>query len=321
MFTNLEQIKQAIEVERKHQFINIQGKNRTFSQFMLSEINYIYKASQKDPKWKIIIEAFKLYSKDTMPVRRKTIDRFINMVNNELHPKITPTTTKSPEEADIVYLKGVGPKIGNSLNKLGIFTVLDLLFYFPTKHIDYSNKTLIKNLKEGETVTVFGYIKSVNAFISKSKLCVLKLQIIDESGRLDINFFYAKTNRATFERYKSQFPIGAEIMMSGTVKYSKFDGKLTLDKPTYSILSTAQNENINLGRIVPIYPLSEKVNIKTLRKVVYTALEQYKDTIETILPKSILEKYNLLEKKEAIAQIHFPTTPELLERARFTLVF
>ena len=132
MFDNLEQIKQAIEVERKHQFINIQGKNKTFSQFMLAEIMHIYKASERNPKWKIIMEAFKLYKTDTMPLRKKTIDRFIRMVNNELHPKAKTTKSfnKTAQETEIMYLKGVGPKLANIFNKLGIYTVLDLLFYF-----------------------------------------------------------------------------------------------------------------------------------------------------------------------------------------------
>ena len=322
MFENLEQIRQAIEVERKHQYINLQGKNKTFSQFMLGEILKIYKSSDKNPKWKIIMESFKLYSSDTMPVRRKTIDRFVKMVNSELNPKPkTLKPVKNPEETDIMYLKGVGPKIANAFNKLGIYTVLDLLFYFPKRHIDYSNKTYIKKLKEGETVTIFGYIKSVNGFFTKSNLSVLKVQITDESGTLELNFFYSKTNRVMFERYKAQFPKGAEIMVSGVVKRDKYNGKLTIDKPEYSIISTEKTESVNLGRIVPVYPLSDKVNVKTLRKAVYTALELYKDCIETVIPKDIREKYNLLEKKDAISQIHFPETQELLEQARFTLVF
>ncbi len=320
MFENLDQIKQAIEVERKFEFINIQGKTKKFSQFMMGEIMNIYKSSKRNPKWKIIYEAFKLYSTDNVSNRRKTIDRFIRMVNAELHP--APKHIKTPEETDIIYLKGIGPKLGNVFNKLGIYTVLDLLFYFPRRHIDYSNKTLIKNLKEGENVTIFGYIKSVNAFVSKNKLSILKIKINDESGTLDLNFFYANSNRVMFERYKSQFPKGAEIMVSGTVKINNYDGKPTLDKPQYSIISTGdKTENLNLGRIVPVYPLSEKINVKTLRKAVNTALQEYKDQIETVIPKDILEKYDMLEKKEAISQIHFPESAEQLEKARFSLVF
>lgn len=325
MFENLEQIKQAIEVERKFKYINISGKHCTFSEFMRECLFDFYKKSGKNPKWKILAEAFGLYKTDTAFLRKKTIERFIRVVNAELKPKGENNDKKHEkvniDEIDVKYLKGVGPKIGQAFNRLGIYTVSDLLFYFPKRHIDYSDKTLIKKLKIGENATIFGNIKSTGAFISKKGLSVLKVKIADESGSLELNFFYAKANRVMLERYKSQFPVGAGIMVSGCGKFDNYNRKITLDKPQYSIVSTEGFDNLNLGRIVPVYPLSENLSVKVLRKAVYNALIQYKENIKTVLPLYIREKYNLLEKRDAIAQIHFPDTMEQLEKARFTLVF
>lgn len=329
MIENLEQIKQAIEVERKHQYINIMGKKFTFAKFMKSELLKIYKNSNHNPKWKILIEAFDLYTHDTMLVRRKTIERLIKVINNDINPPkpniVNGKEIKNPEDVDIIYVKGVGPKVGNALNKLGIFTALDLLFYFPKRHIDYSNRTLIKKLKDGENTTIFGYIRSVSAFTSKRGLSILKVKIADESGWLELSFFYAKANRVMLERYKAQFPKGAGIMVSGTAKLNSYDGHITIDKPQYSIMSgdfmEGQDSNLNLGRIVPVYPLSENVSIKVLRRAIFNAITMFKDQIETVLPKVLIEKYNLLEKKEAVSQIHFPESMEKLEQARFTLIF
>lgn len=327
MLENLEQIKQAIEIERKHQYINIRGKNQTFAQFIKHEIQGEYKKN-KNPKWKILIETFNLYSTDSMPLRRKAIDRLVAVINAELHPpKIeTKTNLKNPNDVDVIYVKGVGPKVGNALNKLGIYTASDLLFYFPRKHVDYSNRTLIKKLKIDTTTTIFGYIKSVQAFVTRNNLSVLKVKVADESGSIDLSFFYAKANRHMLERYKSQFPQGAGIMVSGTVKLNSFDGKLTIDKPQYSImagdfLETGMNSNLNLGRIVPIYPLNENLSIKTLRRAIFNVIETYKQVIPTVVPGYLVKKYDLLEKKEAVEQIHFPQSMEMLERARFSLVF
>lgn len=331
MLENLEQIKQAIDVERKHQYINIKGKDKTFARFIKGEILNAYKESKKNPKWKILLEAFERYPFDSMPVRRKTIERLITVINHELHPPKVETETKgkklkSPSETDVIYLKGVGPKVGYLFNKLGIYTVSDLLFYLPRKHIDYSNRTLIKHLKVDTTTTVFGYIKSTQAFVTRNNLSVVKVKITDESGSIELGFFYGKSNRRMLERYKAQFPQGAGIMVSGTVKLNSFDGKLTIDKPQYSILSgdfldSGETKNLNLGRIVPIYPLSENLNVKTLRKAIYNALETYKETIPTILPEYLLKKHNLLEKKVALENIHYPQSMELLAQARETLVF
>lgn len=328
MLKNLEQVKKAIEIERKHQYINIRGKNQTFAQFIKSEILNAYKTSNKNPKWKILLEAFELYPTDSMPMRRKAIDRLIAIINFELNPPKPQEhgELKPPSELDVIYLKGVGPKVGYMLNKLGIYTANDLLFYFPRKHVDYSNRTLIKNLKIDTNTTIFGYIKSTQAFMTKNGLSVLKVKIADESGSIDLSFFYAKANRHLLERYKSQFPQGAGIMVSGTVKFNSFDGRLTLDKPQYSIMSSdflesGTNSNLNLGRIVPIYPLNENLSIKTLRKAIFNAISTYKEIIPTIVPDYLVKKYGLLEKKEAVEQIHFPQSMEMLEKARFSLVF
>lgn len=329
MLENLEQIKQAIEIERKHQYINIRGKNQTFARFIKGEILNAYKDSKKNPKWKILLEAFERYPTDTMPLRKRAIERLIAIINYELHPpkkEVAQTNIKNPNELDVIYIKGVGPKVGYSLNKVGIYTATDLLFYFPRKHIDYSNRTLIKNLKPDTNTTVFGYIKSVQAFATKNNLSILKVKIADESGSFNLGFFYAKANRHMLERYKAQFPTGAGIMVSGTVKLNSYDGKLTLDKPQYSIMSgdfleNGTNSNLNLGRIVPIYPLSENLSIKTLRRAIFNAIEMFKEQIPTVLPEYLIKKYNLLEKKDAVEQIHFPQSMEMLERARESLVF
>lgn len=328
MLENLEQIKQAIEIERKHQYINIKGKTQTFARFIKGEILNAYKNSNKNPKWKILLETFELYPSDTMPLRRKAIDRLIAVINAELNPQKPQAQgeLKPPGELDVIYIKGVGPKVGHSLNKLGIYTANDLLFYFPRKHVDYSNRTLIKKLEIDTNTTIFGYIKSTQSFVTKNGLSILKVKIADESGSIELSFFYAKANRHMLERYKSQFPQGAGIMVSGTVKLNSFDGKLTLDKPQYSImagdfLESGENSNLNLGRIVPIYPLNENLSIKTLRRAIFSAITMYKDIIPTILPEHLVKKYDLLEKKDAVEQIHFPQSMEMLEKARFSLVF
>jgi ATP-dependent DNA helicase RecG len=78
------------------------------------------------------------------------------------------------------------------------------MVYFPKKHIDYSSRTLIKSLKEGQTTTIFGYIKSVSTFNSKNRLSITKVVIADESGKMELTFFNAKGNRYVLERMKAQ---------------------------------------------------------------------------------------------------------------------
>ena len=322
---NLDQLRQAVEIEIKYGYIDIKGKTQVFSKFLRSELLKEYKAT-KHPKWKILLEDFERYPLESMPVRRKILSRFCKAMKQELTPKKGSEKTlnnRQPDKCDVTYVKGVGPKIGYLLNKLNIFTANDLLYYFPKRHIDYSGRTFIKDLEEGSTTTIFGYIKSVQSFNTRNNLGVVKVKISDETGSIELNFFQAKSNRFILERTKAQFPTGAGIMVSGVVKLNKYNMQKTLDKPTYSIIAEDifENSNLNLGRIVPIYPLSENLNMKTLRKAVFNTLEAFKYTIKTVLPEYICKKYNIMEKSEAVRQMHFPESMEKLEQARFSLVF
>ena len=324
---NLEQVKKAVEIEVKHRYININGKSRTFSSFICSVLRKEVKLHSDNPKWKVLLEHFEHYPMETAPSRKKSLERLVSVIKSEyINPpqKSENTTEKRPiSQTDVMYIKGVGPKISYMLNKLGIYTANDLLYYFPRKHVDYSTRTKIRDLEVGMDTTIFGRIKSVEAFTTKNNLGVIKVKIADGSGSIHLNFFSARASKYVMERMKSNFPKNSGIMVSGTVKLNSYDGMLTLDKPTYSIMDdeVLAPSNLNLARIVPIYTVSENLNIKTLRKAIYNVLENYGSEIETILPKFLIEKYHLMEKSEALKQIHFPDDKEKLDIARYTLVF
>ena len=333
---NLDQIRTAIELEIKHKYIDIRGRKQTFSSFIKNEAMKMYKKNNKSPKWEVIAEIFEHYPCDSVQGRRHAIERLIKVIKSEIKQKNsvaaaddmdkkTKTFSTNPSEVDVMYVKGVGPKLAYKLNKMGIYTAQDLIMYFPKRHIDYSARTLIRDLKEGENTTVFGYIKSVSAFNSKNNLSVVKVVISDESGNLELGFFQAKSNRFMLERIKAQFPVHAGIMVSGKVKLNNYNKKLTIDKPSYSIMTGEflenSNSNLNIGRIVPIYTVTEDLSIKTLRRAIFNAIELYNDKIPDILPDDLIQKHGLLNKNMAIRQIHFPESQELLERARFSLIF
>jgi len=324
---NLEQVKKAIEIEAKYKYINIEGKNKSFSSFICSIIRHEIKQNPQNPKWKVLLEHFQRYPMETVISRKRSIENLVKVIKAQY---LTPseTGTEKPEkkllsQTDVTFIKGVGPKIAYLLNKLKIYTANDLLYYFPRKHVDYSTRTRIKDLQIGTDTTIFGTIKSTEAFTTKNNLGIIKVKINDGSGNLNLNFFASKSSKFVMERMKSQFPKGSGIMVSGTVKLNSYDGLLTLDKPTYSILESdiETGSNLNMGRIVPVYTVSEKLNIKTLRKAIFNVLENCYSDIETVLPDFLIKKYNLLEKKDALKQIHFPDDKEKLDRARFSLIF
>ena len=324
---NLEQVKKAVEVEVKHKYININGRTKSFASFICSVLKQEIKENPQNPKWKILLEHFERYPMETLPSRKNSISRLVTTIKAEyIDPPKEEAKNKDKKnisDLDVTYVKGVGPKIAYLLNKLKIYSANDLLYYFPRKHVDYSTRTKIKELQEGMNTTIFGVIKSVEAYITKNNLGVVKVKISDNSGQISLSFFASKSSKFVLERMKKQFPKGSGIMISGTAKINSYDGLMTIDKPTYSLMDdeALAPSNLNLARIVPIYTLSENLSIKTIRKAIYNVLEVYENEIETILPDFIVKKYNLLEKKDALRQIHFPDSKEMLDRARFSLVF
>lgn len=334
MVENLEKIKAAIDIEVKYRYIDIHGKTQKFSSFIKKEAQKNYKLSKKNPRWEVVIESFEHYPYASITERRKAIEHLIRVIRADIQTQNQEQQeekerqiqrTKHPSEVDVMYIKGVGPKVAYKLNKLGIFTAQDLMMYFPKKHIDYSSRTLIRDLKEGQTTTVFGFIKSVSSFNTRNNLSVTRVVIGDESGRFELSFFNAKGNRYLLQRMKTQFPQNAGIMVSGVVKMNNYSGQLTMDKPTYSIMTGEfkedANSNLNIARIVPIYTICEDLSIKTLRKAIFNAIELYKNDIKNIVPDFIRERLGIMNKKDAIKQIHFPETMNDLEHARFSLIF
>ena len=334
MVENLEKIKAAIDIEVKYRYIDIHGKTQKFSSFSKKEAQKNYKLSKKNPRWEVVIESFEHYPYASITERRKAIEHLIRVIRADIQTQNQEQQeekerqiqrTKHPSEVDVMYIKGVGPKVAYKLNKLGIFTAQDLMMYFPKKHIDYSSRTLIRDLKEGQTTTVFGFIKSVSSFNTRNNLSVTRVVIGDESGRFELSFFNAKGNRYLLQRMKTQFPQNAGIMVSGVVKMNNYSGQLTMDKPTYSIMTGEfkedANSNLNIARIVPIYTICEDLSIKTLRKAIFNAIELYKNDIKNIVPDFIRERLGIMNKKDAVKQIHFPETMNDLEHARFSLIF
>ncbi len=147
--------------------------------------------------------------------------------------------------------------------------------------------------------------------------------IKDHTGQIKINRFFAGTrftNRGWQEQQKRFYPLGSVVAASGLVKQNKYG--YTIDNPEIEVLDSlgSEIESLKIGRILPVYPLTEGVPADLLRKAIIQALpaaSQLKDH----LPVNIRNQYGLLKLKEAIAHIHFPHTPEMLSHARRRLVF
>ncbi|MEH2260118.1 ATP-dependent DNA helicase RecG [Nostoc sp.] len=240
----------------------------------------------------------------------------VTEVSRRLAPKIEQKLSDLPE---------IGFKKADNLARLGLHTVRDLLFYYPRDHIDYARQVNIRELQAGETVTIVATVKRCNCFTSpkNQKLSILELVVKDNSGQIKIGRFYAGTrfsSRAWQESLKRRYAVGSILAACGLVKESKYG--LTLDNPELEVLANPGDtiESLNIGRVVPIYGLTEGVVANTVRQAVIAALPAAAN-LKDPLPSGLRQKYGLMELKDAIANIHFPSDSAVLQVARRRLVF
>lgn len=254
------------------------------------------------------------------------------------------TAGKAPGEIPVQFVKGVGPKLANLLANLDINTVDDLLRHYPRKHLDFQNRELIKDLQVGSEVSIFGSIRSVSAYQAKrGNVSILSVTITDGTGNLLVTRFVGgKGNKYLLDRLKGQYPKGSQVLASGVVERDDYSHKFKLKNAEIEILSLAgggelsgqargQSEedivfdgvpqSIHVGRLVPVYALTEGLSLRHLRSVMHNALEAYGSTIEDLLPESMRRQLELISLKDAFTQIHFPENPEAKDAARRRLVF
>jgi ATP-dependent DNA helicase RecG len=193
-------------------------------------------------------------------------------------PSSPPLKGKTPPlEQPVTYLKGVGPKNAERLAKLGIFTALDLLHYYPRDYINYSQQVAIRGLRPGETVTLVGTVARSGCFSSPKNpnLTIQELVLQDPTGRIRITKFWPGKRFRTpawQQSQKRQYPVGAVVAASGLVKKNQYG--ITLDSPDLEVLDGPDGdpESLTVGRIVPVYPLTEGVGAALVRRAVAAAL-------------------------------------------------
>ena len=215
----------------------------------------------------------------------------------------------------IQYVKGVGPKKKVELNRLGIKTVYDLLTYYPRTYEDQSVLTKIADLKAGCQATVAGVIVNVSDRQGGRRgMTIITALIGDGSGFLQITWFNQKY-------LKKQLKPGSRVFVTGKVSYAYGGrGQFAMSQlASFQILGEA-DEAETLTGIMPVYGATEKLNQKFFRKIIKELFASELE-VEEIIAEPIKAKYNLLNRFEALKNIHFPENFTELKIARARLVF
>lgn len=209
----------------------------------------------------------------------------------------------------IQYVKGIGPKKAEKLNKLGIYTIKDLLYYFPRQFEDRSVIKKIAQLEDEEKVTVKALITNIESYTPKKGMTITRIDVKDDTGFAKLTFF----NR---EYIKNTFRVGDSILAFGKVK--KNGRFVELNSCELEYLSASPK---NIGKLVPVYPLSYGVTNKDIMNTVRMVFESKDIKIPEYMPEYILKKYRLCGIEYAIKNIHFPKDKESLKIALYRLIF
>ncbi|HEY9873124.1 MAG TPA: ATP-dependent DNA helicase RecG, partial [Candidatus Obscuribacterales bacterium] len=353
-------LQKALSVEAAHGFTDLMGKQYRFSEFLCLSFGQPPAAITESEllKWQEIASQFDRYPQLTLVERKHLVasaSRFLltsqhageherqeekevkvkteqSKIQNPKSKISAPATTplvKSDTgvslDQPLTNVAEIGVRKGEYLARLGLHTVRDLLFYYPRDHIDYARQVNICELEAGETVTLVGMVKRCTCFSSSKnkKLTILEVVLKDHSGQIRLSRFFAGnrySNRGWQEVIKRNYPAGAVVAASGLVKKNKYG--LTLEDPQMEVLANPGDtiDSLTIGRVVPVYPLTEGVPADMVRQAVIAALPataQLKDP----LPDVLRNQYGLIGLKDAIANIHFPVDSAAKDAARRRLVF
>ena len=211
-------------------------------------------------------------------------------------------------DKDIKFVKGIGPKRADKLNKLGIFTINDLVFNFPRQYEDRNNIKKIFELEDEEKATVKVIVNNIETRKVRKGLVITKIGVKDETGSSKLVFFNQ-------EYIASSLKKGDTIFVFGKTKKTPYGIEM------HSCDVEKLNSSNSLCKIQPIYQLTYGLTNKELIYIVKTVFKNEKIYIEEYLPDEIIKKYKLCSIDFAVKNIHFPTNKESLKVALYRLIF
>ncbi len=212
---------------------------------------------------------------------------------------------------EIRYLKGVGPKKQGLFRRIGVKTVRDLLFLTPRRYEDRTKIIPIKDVVPGQSATIQGTItlRGKRRLYGKEGFGII---VDDGTDWIEVVFFVKNMQKI--------FPTGAKIIVSGKVEFDRYYHKPIFVHPEYSVIGKNSDDEIIAGMVIPVYPQTEGLDSRFIRRRVYDLLKQDIE-ITDYIPEVIRKKEKLMPLSEAVRKMHFPDSVEEGERARKVIAF
>ena len=182
------------------------------------------------------------------------------------------------------------------LERMGVETVGDLLHHYPRRYIDRSRVQTIRDLRAGAYATVIATVSKVFRRPTRRGQPMVIVTLSDATARLDLTFF----NQPWLA---SVYKVGQEVAASGVV--TLYRGRTQIANQEVELLRGDESDLIHTARITPVHPASEGITTRTIRELVYAALQQL-STIPDPLPAELVKAESLSDFDQALRTIHFP---------------
>jgi len=215
-------------------------------------------------------------------------------------------------DSEVQFLKGVGPRNATALAKIGLTTVRDILYHVPRRYEDRRNIPPIGSLRIGQFATVKGRVVRADSRPLRGGMVIIRVYISDRSGTVVLTWFNQPWIKRKFEDYKG------EVVAYGQVKEASHGYEISA--PEWELIED-EEDAADFARIIPVYPSTDGLTQKTLRRAAQSAVATFLEYVEDPLPPALLKKQKLRPIRWALRQLHMPEEDAYRVEARRRLVF
>jgi ATP-dependent DNA helicase RecG len=224
-------------------------------------------------------------------------------------PKKRRVATGQSIDSPVTVVKGISSTLAARFAKLGVKTVRDLLYFFPHRHLDYSQRKTVSQLAEGSEETIIANVWQAYEVRLGGRRST-EAVVGDETGNVRVVWF----NNPYL--VKKLLP-NTRVVLSGRV--SLFNGRYVFESPEWELAE--DRDLVHTGRLVPLYSLTQGLRPRRVRRLMKEFVDQWAWQVEDFLPDGVRSSCKLLELPEAISQAHYPDDEALKDRARVRLAF
>ncbi len=214
------------------------------------------------------------------------------------------TSNRTLHQTDIRFAKGVGPRRALLLEKLGIRTIEDALWFLPWRYEDRSRIVSISQLVPGEKATIAGTIHQAGLRRTRRRnMTLFTLSVRDKTGVVEVVFFNQNYLDGVLQN-------GLRVVLSGPVVAHPRQVGLQMRTPQYEVVDEDEDLLLHVGRIVPVYHETRGLSSRHLRRIIWGLLEEYGSDLQDPLPPRFLQQHHWPSLEAAIATLHFPENGE-----------